>query len=253
MFVLVVAAGITVGYLVGGRLRGLASLRLRAVWLVWLPVALSLLPALPWTRDLQGLDRSMALQATAAIGAFLLVNALRQRGSIRIALVLMSVGWLLNWAVVVVNGGMPVPRDFLSGPAPAAGLYEVAGTHLVPHVPISPTTALPWLGDVLRLRTPDVIVPFSIGDVLLVVGTILLIALVMRAGSTKRSAASYEPHIAAVSGQPDSEGPRVILGQRSPHLHAQVLSTRTGSGRDGGSPRPPPGRSVLSIMSRRRR
>jgi hypothetical protein len=206
VFVLVVATGIIVGYLTGGRLRGIASLRLRGVWLVWLPVAVSLLASLPWTRDRSGLANSMVLPATAAVGAFLLGNALLQRAGIRIALALMSVGWLLNMAVVVVNGGMPVPRDLLAGPEPAAALYEVAGMHLVPHVPILPSTGLAWLGDVLRLQTAEVVVPFSIGDVLLVLGTILLIALVMRAGSTRRLAASREPRMAAVSGQPDSKG-----------------------------------------------
>lgn len=203
MFVLVVATGIIVGYLMGGRLRGMASLRLRAVWLVWLPVAVSLLASLPWTRDRSGLANALVLPATAAVGAFLVGNALLQRAGIRIALTLMSVGWLLNLAVVVVNGGMPVPRDLLAGPEPAARLYEVAGMHLVPHVPISPSTGLAWLGDVLRLQTAEVVVPFSVGDVLLVLGTILLIALAMRAGSTKRLAPSREPRTAAVSSQPD--------------------------------------------------
>jgi hypothetical protein len=59
-----------------------------------------------------------------------------------------------------------------------------------------------------------VIIPFSIGDVLQVIGTILLMALVMRTGSTKRSAASHEPHIAAVSGQPRLRRPAGKLGHR---------------------------------------
>ncbi len=209
MFVLVLAIGIVVGYLTGGRLRHVGSLRLRGVWLVWLPVFLSLLASLPWTNDPSGLHRSVVLQATAAIGAFLVVNAVLQQAGIRIALALMAVGWLLNWAVVVVNGGMPVPHEFLTDSEPVARLYQVAGMHLAPHVPISPSTSLPWLGDVLRVRTPDAIIPFSIGDVLLVVGTILLITLAMRAGSTTPSAGSrHESHMAAASARPDAEGPR---------------------------------------------
>jgi hypothetical protein len=186
MFIVVVAVGVIVGYLVGGRLRGIATLRLRAIWLIWLPVIVALLASLPWIKDPSGRDGSVSLQATAAIGAFLLTNALLQRAGIRIALALMAVGWLLNWAVLVANGGMPVPHDLLESPEPGEALYQLAGTHFLPHVPISPSTALPWLGDVLRLRASNVIIPFSIGDAMLVFGTILLIALAMRAGSPKQ-------------------------------------------------------------------
>lgn len=204
MFVLILAIGVTVGYLMGGRLRGIGSLRLRGLWLVWLPVFASL----PWTDDLSGRLGSAVMPASAAIGAFLIGNALLQRAGIQIALAVMALGWLLNGAVVVVNGGMPVPHEFLTDAKPLAGLYEVAGMHLAPHVPISPFTRLPWLGDVLRVRTPGVIVPFSIGDVLLVVGTILLITLAMRAGSTTPTAgSSHQPHLAPAHARPNAEEP----------------------------------------------
>jgi Family of unknown function (DUF5317) len=209
MFVLILAIGVLVGYLMGGRLRGIGSLRLRGLWLVWLPVFVSLLASLPWTDDLSGRIGSAVMPASAAIGAFLIGNALLQRAGIQIALAVMALGWLLNGAVVVVNGGMPVAHEFLTDAKPVAGLYELAGMHLTPHVPISPSTALPWLGDVLRVRTPEVIVPFSIGDVLLAVGTILLITLAMRAGSTTPSAGStrHEPHMAPAHARPDAEEP----------------------------------------------
>jgi Family of unknown function (DUF5317) len=208
MFVLILAIGVTVGCLMGGRLRGIGSLRLHGLWLVWLPVFVSLLASLPWTDDPSARSGSAVMTASGAIGAFLIGNALLQRAGIRIALALMASGWLLNWAVVAVNGGMPVPQEFLTDAKPLAGLYEVAGMHLAPHVPISPSTALPWLGDVLRVRTPEVIVPFSIGDVLLVVGTILLLALAMRAGSTTPSAGSHHgPQIAPAHARPDAEEP----------------------------------------------
>jgi hypothetical protein len=195
MFVMIVAAGVIAGRLMGGRLWGLATLRLRAVWLVWLPVAVSLLASLPWVEAPWGPVRPLVLQANAAVGAFLLVNTLLQRAGLRIALVLMAFGWLLNWVVVLANGGMPVPRELLEGSAPTAGLYELAGMHLVPHVPISPSTALSWLGDVVRVRVSNVVIPFSLGDGMLAVGTILLIALAMRAPSTKPSPVSRDPGV----------------------------------------------------------
>ena len=145
MFVLILAIGITVGYLMGGRLRGIGSLRLRGLWLVWLPVFVSLLASPPWTDDPSGRIGSAVMPASAAIGAFLVGNALLQRSGIRMALALMASGWLLNWAVVAVNGGMPVPGELLTDAKPLAGLYEATGMHLAPHVPISPSTGCPGL------------------------------------------------------------------------------------------------------------
>jgi hypothetical protein len=180
LFITVLAAGVLVGYLTGGRLRGVANLRLRAGWLVWLAVALLLLACLPWSGGSVARDGSMTVQVSAAVGAFLIVNAFLQRAGIRVALALMAVGWLLNLAVVAANGAMPVPADILERSVSSTRVAGLAFAHLDPHVPISSSTELPWLGDVLRVQVPHWTVPLSVGDVLLFVGTIVLVVLAMR-------------------------------------------------------------------------
>jgi hypothetical protein len=190
LFMAMLAAGVLVGYLTGGRLRGVANLRLRAGWLVWLAVVLVLLAHLPWGGGSVARESSMTVQVSATVGGFLIVNAFLQRSGIRVALVLMAVGWLLNFAVVAANGAMPVPADLLDRSASSTRLAGLAVAHLDPHVPISSSTELPWLGDALRVQVPGWIVPLSVGDVLLFVGTIVLVVLAMRT-SSRRSNRSH--------------------------------------------------------------
>jgi hypothetical protein len=175
LFLVAILIGVVAGLLRGGRLSHLARLRLRWLWLVPLSLVIQLLifplfsevPFLPYaTAPLHVLSYALA-------GLWLIVN-LRV-----IPLAVVGIGALANLLVVAANGGrMPASTAALR----AAG-WATTADHLVSQgrygnvVLMGETTRLNWLGDYLYL--PSWIpfsTAFSIGDVLIMVGLVWLIA-----------------------------------------------------------------------------
>jgi len=166
VLVLPVVGALVVGLLLGGRLGNLAQLRLRAIWLFFVAIALQVVAfpvaALPWTTD-----ESVATVLWLASYALLVVAAALNR---RIdGVLVVALGMSLNLVAIVANGGtMPV----LPGAMLSAG-----GSHTT--LNNSTATADPqfsWFVD--RWAAPDWIPlanVFSIGDVIIAVGAIVIV------------------------------------------------------------------------------
>lgn len=208
MDLLVVAAaiGIPAGYLLGGRLRNLLGLRLRALWLPWAAVALSLSPQLPGVPHV--LEPALLLATGVLVSAFFVVNIRGRRGWLRMGIAVMAVGWGLNGAVMAVNGGMPVPASVLE--QPPTHLDRALDLHRFEHTVLSPSTRLRWLADVIpvpclprvwrddhRTRCGGV----SVGDLLLVGGLATSLAAAMLRAPRGRAGRRRRPAQAAGEGE----------------------------------------------------
>jgi Family of unknown function (DUF5317) len=157
---LVAILGLTVP-LAGGSLRGLGNLRLRALWLIWLALAVqvAVFTVVP--------EGSPSAHAAAYLGtyglglAFLVVN----RGVP--GMLVIGIGALLNLAAIVANGGqMPALPSALE----AAGLEPEPGgfTNSV----AAAGAPLWFLGDVFAVPWPWFLANvFSVGDVVIALGT----------------------------------------------------------------------------------
>ena len=173
MFILyAIPIGIVVGALAGGRLEGLAGLRLR-----WVPLILvGLLVQVAVFTDAVGRavgDAGPSIYVASTVAVF--VAVLR---NVRVpGVVLIAIGAGCNLAAIIANGGwMPADPDAL---AAIGGLDDgYTNSILVPDPVLRPLTdifALPaWL--------PFANV-FSIGDVLIGIGIAATIVLAMRTGS----------------------------------------------------------------------
>lgn len=171
---LAVALGVVVGLALGGRLSRLADLRLRAGWLFYVAFALQIAAfpsgTLPWS-----VGDSLATGLWLASYAVLVVAAacnLRVPGAAVIGL-----GMASNLAAVIANGGhMPGLRGALR----AAG-QTFHGPHNNEVVAQNPHLA--WLVD--RWPVPHWIPGgnvFSVGDVLIAVGAVVMVSAAMGAG-----------------------------------------------------------------------
>lgn len=187
VFLLVFAAAATVGLLLGGRLRGLATVRLQALWLVWAALAVSLLPVLVATHG--PLERISIAAACAILCLFLAVNAFAHKGWIRVGFLVVAVGWTLNGAAIVANGGMPVPRSILD--RPVSGLDRALDVHRFEHAELSSSTKLPWLADIISTPClngrPGPCGAASVGDVGLLGGMVTVEVAAMMITRRRRS------------------------------------------------------------------
>ena len=107
------------------------------------------------------------------VGGWLGLNARRRAPVLAAAIGLLAVGWLLNVATMVPNGGMPVSSVALEKIG-APSDVDVTDGALFKHVPADGDTVLPWLGDVLPVAPLDAVV--SVGDLVMAVGGSLLVA-----------------------------------------------------------------------------
>ena len=176
MFVLyAIPIGILVGYLLGGRLDRLSSLRLR-----WVPLILfGLLVQVAIFTDAGGRlvgDAGPAIYVAST--ATVLIAVLRNLTVPGAALIAVGAG--LNLAAIVTNGGYM--------PADATALASVGGlgsgyTNSI----VTTDPALPPLTDLFALPSwlPLANV-FSVGDVLIGLGVAVTIALAMRAPQASR-------------------------------------------------------------------
>jgi hypothetical protein len=156
--------GVAVGYLLGGRLRQLAGLRLRALWLLW-PAAAGQLLAL---RLLTGVPAAVAVVAAfGAASACLAVN-LRDSRPVAVTGSVVLAGAALNAVAMVLNGGMPY------SPAAAARAGGTAVADTVKNAAAQPGTRLLPLGDVIAVPPLHAVV--SVGDLLITVGIAALVA-----------------------------------------------------------------------------
>lgn len=178
--ILLAAAVVTlaIGLLVGGSLDNLLSIRFRAVpalmLIVFVQIDLFLVSHIVDSPSLTWIYIAMFIAA----GVWIAHNAVSQehRGLIA-ALAVVAVGWFLNAAVILVNGGMPVVAH-TDDPGQAAA--EAMSEHVESYrtVELTDDTRLPWLSDVIEIPsttqifTPQIISP---GDALITLGIAVLI------------------------------------------------------------------------------
>lgn len=160
--------GVAVGYLLGGRLRQLAGLRLRALWLLWLAAAGQLLAL----RLLTGVPAAVAVVAAFGAAAACLAVNLRDSRPVAVTGSVVLAGAALNAVAMVLNGGMPY------SPAAAARAGGTAVADTVKNAAAQPGTRLLPLGDVIAVPPLHAVV--SVGDLLITVGIAALIATSMR-------------------------------------------------------------------------
>jgi hypothetical protein len=165
-----VVIAIPLGFALGGRLRGIAELRLRSTWLFFIAIALQVVAfpvgVMPWRIG----DRGATLLWIASYGV-LIAGALVNRHVRGVPIV--AAGMAANVVAIVANGGtMPV----LPGAMRAAGdeyLSQANSTAVSdPH--------LSWLVD--RWAAHDWIPfanVFSVGDVLIAVGAVVIVLAAM--------------------------------------------------------------------------
>ena len=167
-----VVFAVVIGYVLGGRLRGFEDLRINRWGLAIGGLALQLIPAFA----IGTIPASVTGPVMLALSYTFLVVFLFSNRWIPGAPV-MRIGLLLNLAVVLVNGGMPVqPQAIESAGGDPYSLMQASPTK---HHLMTEDDVLWQLGDVIPVPPPfaDVL---SIGDVLLYGGLVYTIVEIMR-------------------------------------------------------------------------
>lgn len=179
MFLLwAVVLGLLIGLLRRGRLANLAKLELRGLWLILAALVIQLLifPLGPREPIIRAGTAYLHLLSYLCLLAFIGLNW--RYFEFRI----MGAGLALNLLVIAANGGyMPASAGALR----RAGLEAVAATleqglHHGNTVLMGPQTRLNFLGDILYLPAAIPLAnAFSVGDLLLALGLVLLLAIEM--------------------------------------------------------------------------
>lgn len=185
MFLLpVVIVGVVVGLLLGGRLDRIADVRLRAPWLFYVAILLQLLafPSLfmPWQAS-EGIATSLSIASYVCLLAVFTLNS--ELTGMPIA----GVGMLLN-LVAILSNGLHMPA--LPSAMREAGL-SYTGVHNNSVAEAHPNLA--WFVD--RWAAPGWVPAgnvFSVGDVLIAAGALVLVAAAMGAQLPLRRPAAAE-------------------------------------------------------------
>ncbi|MGH3159256.1 MAG: DUF5317 family protein [Streptosporangiaceae bacterium] len=173
---------VALGWLIGGRLAGIARLRMRSLWLLWLALALQLSQYVPAFRlgPAGAGHRVLLVVSYGSVALWLLRNVAAQRNrGLRIGLAVVGLGWALNAAVVVVNNGMPVSRAATQRAGAPAAFTDSALERgdLYKHVLSTSATHLRPLGDVIPVPLLHGVV--SPGDVVLWLGILITVIAAM--------------------------------------------------------------------------
>lgn len=167
-----VPLGLVVGWLIGGRLEGLAALRFRWAWLALAGLAVQIaLFSGRFDVVLEPVAAPLYVGSTAAVLAAVVRNV-RVPG-----VAIIAIGALSNLAAILANGGI-MPADAgayrLAGMVPGPGITNSA---LIPNPALRPLTDIYAIPDAFPLSNV-----FSVGDVLIGIGLVATIALAMRRG-----------------------------------------------------------------------
>jgi hypothetical protein len=161
-------AGAALGYLSGGRLGGLRTIPVRALWLVWLAAAAQLAQYY-----VPGLHGAPALVVVfGAVLTWLALNLPRWPAAARVAGVVIVLGASLNGLAIALNGRMP----YDARAAVAAGLP--AGDETPKNVAATGRTRAAVLGDTIPLVPLRALI--SPGDILIGGGACAFVLIAMR-------------------------------------------------------------------------
>lgn len=151
---LVIAISIIVGWLRGGKLRNLTEIRVRMWWL--LPFGFILLATSSFV-PADSHQVAVALILVSYLPLLLFVWLNRDMSGMWIA----GMGILMNFTVIVLNGGMPVLTEAVTVAGGSSELILDAK-----HVVLDESTRLAFLADTIPL--PGAVL--SLGDVFLAIG-----------------------------------------------------------------------------------
>lgn len=183
-------AGVIVGYAAGGRLAQLRSIRVRALWLIWLAAAVQAAqyyaPAVRAVLE-QGLGVPMLAIVFVLVLVWLAANVRRWPTAIRTAGAIIAAGALLNGLVIALNGRMPYD------PAMAAAVGLRPGLTTAKNEPADATTRLAILGDTIPIAPLQKVI--SPGDVLIAGATVALVAFGMRRRIDQPERTASVPHL----------------------------------------------------------
>jgi hypothetical protein len=169
-----IVAGIALGLICGGRLRGLAALEMRRIELAYAALGLQIaaFPSgrLPWSTP-DSAARALWLCSYALLLAFVVTNR-----SLR-GILVVATGMACNLVAILANGGLMPARP---AAVRAAGLvYKLQNNSVT-----TGRARVGWLID--RWAAPHWLPlgnVYSVGDILIAAGTIAAIVLAMRARS----------------------------------------------------------------------
>jgi hypothetical protein len=171
-----VLVGVLIGYAAGGRLANLLSLRLRALWLLWLAAAVQAAQYhLSSLRRLLQDDLGIPMLAVVFVIVLLWValNVARWSRPVQLAAGLIVLGAISNGLVIAANGRMPYAPQ-------AAVRAHLPATWTSPkNQPVDDATRLGFLGDVIPLPPLGGKV-VSVGDLLIAVGVSAAVAMAWR-------------------------------------------------------------------------
>jgi hypothetical protein len=178
MFIWVVIVSLGIAWLRGGKLERLGYFPLRHMWLVFLAFGLQFLLHLPAAAGVELIRQAAPYLYASAYYLLLICFAINRRVP---GVFLLAAGALANLTAIMANGGkMPVAGNLLAVLGHESIRDSFASGASLTHQLITPTTRLPWLGDVI-LGTPPFPNPtvFSVGDVLLAAGVFILVQATM--------------------------------------------------------------------------
>jgi hypothetical protein len=164
LVLLALIVALVVGWALGGRLSGLATVRFR-----WVPLAVAGLALQFLTPSGKGLADALLILSFLLLALFTILN----RTVAGFALIL--AGLFMNFLVIGVNHGMPVTRDALESSGQGALLVDLTENGGAKHHLAGPHDRLLFLGDVIAIP-PPVSQAVSAGDVVAYVGVGYVVA-----------------------------------------------------------------------------
>lgn len=168
-------AGVLIGYLLGGRLSGFRSIRLVALWLLWLAALVQAAQYyLPGVRHFieDRLGVPMLVVVFAPVLIWLGINLRTWPPAIRIAGAVIALGAVLNGIAIAANGRMPY------SPAAVEAVGLRPGQVTPKNEPVDAHTRLSFLGDTIPIAPLQKVI--SPGDVLISGGSCAVVVLAMR-------------------------------------------------------------------------
>lgn len=157
-----VALGVGLGWLLGGRLSAIVDVRLRALWLVWLVSVGTLL---------QWWDEGFLLVPFLLVASWVMINLTHRSRLVGLGLGGILIGLGLNGVAIAANSRMPYSIEA----ARSAGLEQSVET--ARNAPAVEVVNLPWLADIFPVGLLRMVV--SVGDILLASAVVVLVAALM--------------------------------------------------------------------------
>ena len=191
VFLNVALVGLVVGRLLGGRFAALGDTKIVATWLVFVAIGLQMV-AFPWS-FLPWTTPSTVARAIWLVSFALLVVMLVLNRALRGAMIVAG-GLVCNLVAVVANHGlMPVLPQALRTAGDHYHIHNNSIQVVQPHVGflVDRWAAPQWL---------PLANVFSVGDVLIAVGTVVALAAAMRAPAGVDTAGDYGEEIANGGG-----------------------------------------------------